>query len=99
MCDCPHNTISVPTVGNYSLRDYGTFAGVTALCAPYGYYVGESLHVPHASISHRGEILWGTDACGLHREPGKHAHAIDVVRAHAGSHGGLHAGISAVIRS
>ena len=35
-------------VGNYSLRDYGTFAGLTALCAPYGYYVGEQTqsHLP-----------------------------------------------------
>lgn len=28
-------------VSNFSLRDCGIFAGVTALCGPYGYFVGE----------------------------------------------------------
>ena len=56
MSSAPHNRRSVSTVGNYGLRDYGTFAGVTALCAPYGYYVGESLHAPHVFCPNQGTI-------------------------------------------
>ena len=87
MCKCPHKTWCVPTVGNYGLRDYGTFAGVTALCAPYGYYVGESLHAPYDSCSPQGNHTWSLDP----------TRAVQGARQTCGCHQ-CGAGVSAIIR-
>jgi len=38
------------TVGNYSLSDYTTLLGATALCAPYGYYVGSPSNMRMSSM-------------------------------------------------
>lgn len=50
-------------MGNYSLRDYGTFAGVTAVCAPYGYYVGgcpniDRLHTSASLSGRKASLMW-----------------------------------------